>query len=482
MNPISLTGPDNGSNGNRGSSSEHLLKLSPYDDYWTLTDSFAGTSIFGATGSGKTSGSGAKITKSFLCKGFGGLVLCVKVDEAELWRKMTAECGRQDDVVVFSAKSNYRFNFMEYEQNRSGDGSGLTENLVKLFLTVMEIGAKKNSKSADEYWNNTLRQLLRNTIDILKLAEYPISVKAMYDVISSAPADMSDATSTEWAASSFCGRVLSTAQEKNSIDPDWEITAQYWLREFPVLAEKTRSIITSSFTSIADNFNRSVLRNMFCTTTNVTPEDCWKGNKIIVLDLSVKEFAEVGQQAQVMFKYLFQKAVERRDLSTYPNPVFLWADEFQFFVHSYDVLFQSTARSSKCATVYLTQNLPGLYNAAGGDAGRHEIDSLLANLSTKIFHALDCPKTREYAANLIGKTRQMRPGFSQGPDQKGNNRTNMNFSEVHDYEVHPVDFMSLKKGGIENDRKVQAILFQSGNTFNATGKNYIRIQFTQSVY
>jgi hypothetical protein len=50
------------------------------------------------------------------------------------------------------------------------------------------------------------------------------------------------------------------------------------------------------------------------------------------------------------------------------------------------LLFQSTARSGECATVYITQNLPSLYAKFGGDnAGESRIDSLLGNLVTKII-------------------------------------------------------------------------------------------------
>ena len=92
------------------------------------------------------------------------------------------------------------------------------------------------------------------------------------------------------------------------------------------------------------------------------PEDTFKG-KIIVLNLPVKEYNELGQFAQVLFKFIWQRAVERRlppginrqAAEQTIRPVFLWADESQFFVNSYDALFQSTARASRACTVYLTK-------------------------------------------------------------------------------------------------------------------------------
>jgi len=66
----------------------------------------------------------------------------------------------------------------------------------------------------------------------------------------------------------------------------------------------------------------------------VTPEDCLAG-KILVIDLPVKEFAEVGQFAAIIWKYLFQRAVERRVVAVNPRPCFLFVDESQIF---YDIL------------------------------------------------------------------------------------------------------------------------------------------------
>lgn len=50
-------------------------------DWWKVRDAFEGLQIFGGIGSGKSSGSGKTIAKSFLRNGLGGLVMCAKPDE-----------------------------------------------------------------------------------------------------------------------------------------------------------------------------------------------------------------------------------------------------------------------------------------------------------------------------------------------------------------------------------------------------------------
>jgi hypothetical protein len=54
-------------------------------DVWTIREAVEGTLILGATGSGKSSGSGAAIAKAMLAAGFGGLILTAKKDEVTQW-------------------------------------------------------------------------------------------------------------------------------------------------------------------------------------------------------------------------------------------------------------------------------------------------------------------------------------------------------------------------------------------------------------
>jgi hypothetical protein len=60
-------------------------------DTLTLADAKTGVLITGQTGRGKTSGPGRLLAKAYLRAGFGGLVLCAKIDEADLWRNICAK-------------------------------------------------------------------------------------------------------------------------------------------------------------------------------------------------------------------------------------------------------------------------------------------------------------------------------------------------------------------------------------------------------
>jgi hypothetical protein len=99
---------------------------------FTIADAQTGVAIFGATGSGKTSGPGALLARAYLRAGFGGLVLCAKVEERAQWEAWAKQSGRSDDLVIVDAAGAARFNFLDWEASRADDGAGFSINVVAL--------------------------------------------------------------------------------------------------------------------------------------------------------------------------------------------------------------------------------------------------------------------------------------------------------------------------------------------------------------
>jgi hypothetical protein len=440
------------------------------DQVWTLNDAFQGCQVFGGTGSGKTSGSGEAIAKTFLRQGFGGLVLTAKPDERALWQRYCAETGRE--LTIFAPDNKYGFNFLEYEYSRGGLGAGLTSNVAELFAAIAEIMQAK-AGSMDAYWMNALKQLLRRAIDLLVMAKGKLSLPLLLDLIMSAPQSLEEANSDSWKNSSFCAECLREAEAKRTEEngPDLDHTKRYWLREFAALGDRTRSSIISMFTVIADGFLTGPIRKLFCTRQNILPEETHVG-KIILIDLPVEVYNEVGICAQMVWKFCWQRATARREPDKDGGmPTFLWADESQFFCSSGDLKFQATARSKRACTVYLTQNLPTYFDRAGQD----RTNALLGNLQTKIFHANGCHQTNTWAADTIarGITNRASTNISASGMSFGT-------SETVDYTVPPAAFQRLRKGGSENDGVVDAYIFQAGRIWPSTGESYIRTSFKQS--
>lgn len=422
-------------------------------------------------------------------------MLTAKSDERALWERYCRECGRIDDLLVFGPNEPLRFNFLDFELNRPGAGAGLTENIVNLFANVLEIAERNSGADGDHgesFWRRTNRQLLRNLCDLLAIAIGRVSVPDLVKLCLSAPTSTAQFKDPVWRERSFCFHCLKEGEERQKSareDHDFDIVADFFMLEWPNLSEKTRSVVMATFTSMADVLNRGVLRELFCTETNITPKAIEEG-KIILIDLPVKEYAEVGQFAQVLWKYCFQRSIERRDANANPRPVVLWADEAQHFTTSYDMQFQTTCRAARVATVYLSQNLSNFYAALGGtEKAKSEAASLFANMNTKVFHANSDPITNEYAATLIGRRRQvfMNGNNSYSPDAyldswlglRAPSQASAGFSESYEFDVQPAAFARLRSGSAANGWNVDALLFKNGKVFRDTGRTWMKVTFRQ---
>jgi type IV secretory pathway TraG/TraD family ATPase VirD4 len=457
-----------------------LLRLSP-QDAWNIRDACEGVQIFGAIGSGKTSGSGAAIAQSFLRSGFGGLVLCAKPEERQLWEQYAAATGRSNHLVIVSPQHPWRFNYLDYELRREGKGGGLTENLVALLTAVTEIvEGKQEQANGDRFWERAMRELLRNAIDLLALARGTLTLEEICTLIMDAPQSLEEVGSARWQQSSFCAECITAASEKKKSvreSHDFEMAARYWLKNFPALADRTRTSIVATFTSIADMLLHGIAWELFCTTTNLVPEVTYKDGIIILLDLPVQEYHALGRIAQGIFKYMFQRAILRRDVNVYPRPVFLWADEAQNFVSSFDYQAQAVARSARLCTVYLTQNISNYYSVLGS-RGRDEANALLGNFQTKIFHANSDHPTNQYAADLISQEQTTTYNYSASSHGQGGS-VSAGGSDTVRYKVLPAAFTTLRKGGPPNGLQVDAILFQGGRIWQASGDTYLKATFSQ---
>lgn len=494
-------------------------------DAWTLRDACEGTQIFGATGSGKTSGSGQMLAKAFLRAGFGGLVLCAKPSERKLWQRYCKETGRTRSLIVFDGSGARRFNFLNYELRR---GERLvTHNLVSLFLRIMDAAKGQGAGGGSQenpFWRDSVSELLGNAFTALYAAHGRVVLAELMELIDSAPQDEKQVADEGWRAASFCFRTIRQVYEQpvNPLpDADGKAVAAYFLKRLPRLDPKTRSNIIGTLTSLAHPFLTGYLRELFCTTTNVVPEMTHEG-AILVIDLSVKEHAEAGILAQHIIKYLWQRATERRaDEGDHTRPVFLWADECQFFVSEYDMEFQSTARSARACTVYMTQSLPTYYTQIGGRHPEHAVHALLGNFQTKIFHQNTDEATNRLAAEIIGRAWQWTESFgasrgggsstsdsrqwgtnwgatyssapggasshggssggSEGGGRSVSDSTQWGHSSTQsqtvEYELLPAAFTGLAKGG--RGRQPEAIIVQGGRVWADTGRAWLHTAFRQ---
>lgn len=436
-----------------------------------LEDALTGVCVFGATGSGKTSGPAKHLAYGYLSQDFGGIVLCAKKEERQQWVAWAHDTGREQDLVIVDKSGKWRFNFLDWEANRAGEGGGITINIVALLDEIagaIASGAGKAEGGGDnKFFEDALHHMNTNLVDLPIFAGLPVSLPLMRSIVTTAPQKPEEVVDAKWQEISACAAILREADlaTKNGdadLRADFEECRSYWLQEYPALSEKTRSIITLSFSMLVRPFITRPLRRLFSTDTNVTPEVTFDG-RIIIVDLPVQEFRLAGRVANLAWKYCFQVAVLRR---TKPaggslRPVFLWADEAQNFVTKFDSEFQAVARSAGGCTVYLTQNRES-YRRVLGD--NDAVDSLLGNLQAKFF-CQNSGDTNEWASKLLGERYINITGLNTGRGAEGSASSGVNRSEQRRYFVEPATFTTLKRGGPKNNYQVQAIVYNGGHQF-----------------
>jgi len=470
-----------------------LLSLSK-TDHLCMRDLVEGTLITGAPGSGKTTTSGEQLARALLkTPNTGGLVETAKGEETANWIARAKACGREKDLIVFNAESSLCFDPLHYEWTRPGRGSGDLESIIDFFSTLVSIGKKEQGHGHDPFWERGNEQLMRNCIKLLDLAGERISIASLDRVIKSLPTRPGEHEDAGWQAQSYCAQLIKAIKaRKDTLSPDqWsdlDFATQYIFSKWPNFDERPRSSLEMTWSGMADKFLFNPFNRVFCSgRCDFTPEDTTHRNKIVICDWPLLEFGhETGRTINVILKLIFQRAWLRRKLSESGNPVFLWQDEFQYFVTRRDNFFQQTCRGSRVAVVCLTQNILNLSEELGEDQPGSKTKSFLGNLAIKIFHQQNETETCNYAADQIGKHYSYLDNYNAGGDAS-HTHANVGGHKQLVHVIEPIEFTRLIKPDADNPL-AQAIVYQSGKPFNATktganprGRNYLPVFFSREI-
>ncbi len=285
--------------------------------------------------------------------------------------------------------------------------------------------AKANpGRGSEPFWEDTSRQLLRNTIPVLYAATGTVRIPDIIRFISSAPTSAAQLHDADWQNRAFLFHAL-LAAERVIVDlgpraplsrDEFDKIADYWEQEYAQLDPKTRSNIAISLSTALDRFNRGRLNRLFCGDTTVVPRaDLARGDHH---SRYARPHLERGRRdRQQLFKYMWQRAVLARNALEprhRDRPVFLWADEAHHFLASSDADYQSTCRSSRACTVFLSQSLPTYYAKMAGENAKARAEMLLAHFATRVWHNSSCAETNRWASETIGRSVQRRGTYSEG--------------------------------------------------------------------
>lgn len=479
-----------------------LLRFSS-GDVFTVNDACQGVQIFGGTGSGKTSGSARALALAYLRAGFGGLVCCSKAEEADIWRKLAREAGRERDLFTIDERAELRFNFMDYAQATVAR-DGFDRNLVDMLISVSESAATDGEGGGDNaFFKDAAVNMLSAAFAPIRAFEGGIQLPEVYRFITSAPTSESQLDDPKWQEKSYCYKVLTNLAAAAQAGSDacrqvCDDYGDYWFAEFPSLGDRTRSSIVATVGNTIKPFLTGAFRTLWCTRTDIVPEVCREG-AIVVLDIPVRKYGKMAAIAQQLFKLNWQIAMENSPESDTLRPCFLFADESQFVMNSFDAQHLSVARAKRSCSVYITQDKPSYYASITGRNAESVADSLISKFQTRIFHANSDPVTNEYAADICGKitqyqqSRNQSRGHQSGGSGTVNDEANntsgqggrnlqegQTISTYKDFVFQPDYFADrLRTGAAENSYKVDAILVRNGRNFKATGKHYLKAEFSQ---
>ncbi|WP_118973792.1 type IV secretory system conjugative DNA transfer family protein [Taibaiella koreensis] len=463
---------------------------------YTFRHAVMGCQVFGSTGSGKTTGAGFFLLSRLMSVGCGGLILTAKPTDKNDFIEYCRLTGRSKDLVVIEPGGKEYFNFLEYESTRDSDKT-FTANLVEVLRVVIRSRDEKGGgKSDDRFWEESLNLLIASCIDLSLFAYNKVTVPLLYEIANSVP-DKSKDSAFEKAMAAAQDNIQAKIDKWRSdigerfLDgladdvynealfedvPEartYTIVENFFTQQYRKLNERTRSIISMSLTSFLINLLRDPFYTLFCTKTTVTPEDCYTKGKIILLNIPVKLFHKVGQDIQIMFKYIWQRAMEKRNISENGMPVFLYADESHLFIHEQDAEFQATARSSRVCTLYLSQSLNGYHANIGGAKSEYRVKGFLATMGTKLFLYNTDIETNTWASQLIGQSYETDQSQTTSSVQ-GKVSESLTQTTKLTQTIRPEQFAGLKGGGPSNNFKVSGYIHVQGMKFsNGFSHRYI---------
>ncbi len=495
-----------------------------------------GIIILGGNGSGKTSGVGAWMMNDILRDKHkpGMMVLCVKPTERDRVVKMAKAAGRSDDVVIFSKHSAFTVNAMEQELFRNGRQDVNYEHAVDLLIEISTLaenyqaGGASGNGSDDRYWVSSMKLRIKRLLMLLVLSGEAVTItnmrRAMIDsfseedviayvelraiIQSKEEGDQDDSASEsedeklserekaeqkklienaeeafdEWCENNYFLRCFERANTQDDLTHQEKETmflvADYFLKEYPFIGDKTRSIVDSSISALFESFTTGILKSHFDgkMSAEVKPERCAQEGKIIIVDFPLAEFGLSAVMAMGICKKLFQLTQQRRriDKKVNPRPVVLWVDEAHLVINATsDEKFQSICRETLTACVYITQSVNSLKIAMGTN-GEIKTKALLTNLGTVFACRNLCRDSNVYIANLIGKAFLTLNNTSFDTNDKGSKSTNQQFN----YVLPPEHMVTLKSGGTTHNFKVEAIAVVGGKQWS-TGENFLECTFDQ---
>lgn len=457
---------------------EVLYRLTDRDSY-TLRDLTRNLSVFGGTGSGKSTGAGYQFGKAIaFSRNTAMLILASKPEDKEFWSSIFAEARRE--LLVVAPGGRHCFGVLDHELKAGGD----TRDITQCLMTLGEsLGRGEGNTNNDPFWKEQNRRMLHNAIEVVKLATGRVDPWILQQFIVGAARAPAEMAMPEWRAGphSMLLKRAHHAPKGATAQHDYDLARLYWTQEIPALNDRTRSSIEAGVMGLLHVMNVGLVRELIAGDTTVTPKVLEEGTSILI-NMPIVAGDATATFVNTAWKYAVQRHILRRKAGRDDRVIVIWSDEFQKVANSYDAAFLAECRSHRGCLVALTQSIPGMFEAIG--ANGHAAKSLLSNFLVKVFHAVGDPETAEFASSLLGNRLEVMTGGSTdfnrsvGDEFWGGSGHTGSFNSEYQPILQPNAFATGLRTGGPPDWVADAYVIKSGQPF-ASGEACILVPFAQ---
>jgi hypothetical protein len=457
--------------------------------HWAKKDPFTArmacqnVAVFGKPGSGKSSGAGNFLLRSYVRHpGTGGLILAAKPEDKAYVTRLFEREGRADDLLLMEPGGDARLNILAYEASRGADSRQLTQLLMLLSETLDSMEEHGQQGGGEPIWKKKYREGLDHAIEVCARAGQ-LDPWALQCFFIGAALSLEEIADEQWQKG-FHWRALERARENAATGlqkHDHEVARSHWLEAWPKLNDRTRTSIESGISSILHVFNTGIVRDMLATGTTIVPE-VMEDRKWVLLNAPITPGNATATFINTAVKLVFQRYILRREAGPDHPLLIVFGDEWTKHATSYDSEVFNEARSHKAGAVVLTQSVSRLYASMKG--GEHAADALLGQFGHIVLHTCDA-KTANFAAEQLGQRLEMMAGG--GPEDKpdafqllmarGGLRPSFSFSYQPILQSSLL-MSGLRCGGSGNDYLVDGIVIRPGAPFS-TGENFLLTTFRQ---
>jgi type IV secretory pathway TraG/TraD family ATPase VirD4 len=347
-----------------------------------LQDAAQNITIFGGTGSGKTTRAVQPLLVQLLDQDTGGLIFDIKGDFQQAVFALAGMVGRKVTVI---GPHHQGLNLL----------AGLTPEVAASFLKSALL---LDSGRHDAFWTATAVELCRNALTVLTAVPEHYSLAGLYAYLFDS--DARDTTDQAVQAElpflpPLAARQLQAAQ-------------QYQSAVFSRFDEKVQAGVLATVAQVLAPFQHPDLVEAFCAPADAQAriEDVLEG-AVFLVELPLAVWGLGGKVASILLKLRFFNVMQRRAVEPTWNqerPVFFVCDEFQEIVSANrdglsDLNFWDKARSTKTIGIIAAQAVSSFYAALGD---RDVADALLQNFRHTLCFRTEDAHTIERLHHLIG--------------------------------------------------------------------------------